>query len=209
MTRKVSAWAATSTDVTSEVRSFFRSTCSGPPSPSTSTIPAARVAVARDGEQFGGRGAHARRQREPDRRVAIRPSTGSGSGAVVAEALVVGAVVEVVAVQGLEVVEGGVDIAAPHLLRKVVEHFEAVAVGIGDVGGMTHAVVAADDELDPVGLHVAELVEPRLPVGIADGDVVHADACCGSIDQRSGGPACSGSVTCTSARSWWRDASPR
>ncbi len=35
----------------------------------------------RDREQLGRRGAHACRQREPDKRVAIRPSRGSGSGA--------------------------------------------------------------------------------------------------------------------------------
>ena len=82
--------------------------------------------------------------------MAIRSGHRLGLRLAGAEALVVGAVVEVVGVEVLEVVEGGVDVALPHLGRDVVEHLEAVAVGIGDVGGVGHPVVAADDELDAV-----------------------------------------------------------
>ena len=123
-----------------------------------------------------------------------RPGIATGSGIALAEALVVGAVLEVVGVEVLEVVQGGVDVALPHLGRHVVDHLDAVAVGVGEVRRVGHPVVAAADELDAVGLHVAELVEPRLAVRVADGEVVHADALAGPSTNRPGGGNRSGIV---------------
>ena len=138
------------------------------PSPSTSTAPPARAAATATSSSSAGDALNC---------VAVcagddPPGHRCRLGLAVAEALVVDAVVEVVGVQVLEVVQRRVDVALPDLGGDVVQHLESVPVGIGDVGGVGHPVVAADDDLDAVRLHVPELAEPRLPIGVADGDVV-------------------------------------
>src|SRR5207253_4299941 len=69
-----------------------------------------------------------------------------------------------------------VDVLLPHLARQLVEHLDAVTVGVLDVDAVGHAVVHAAQELHALLLEELDLLEPRLAVGPGDGHVVEAHA---------------------------------
>src|SRR5205814_7609464 len=62
----------------------------------------------------------------------------------------------------LGVVDGALDIVAPHLARQFVEDLDAVAVGVDDVEAVRHAVIGAALELDALRAQPGQLLQPRL-----------------------------------------------
>ena len=62
--------------------------------------------------------------------------------------------------EGARPVKGSVDVALPDLTRQLVQHLNAVAVRIGDVDAVCHAVIDAAVELHALALQEGDLLQP-------------------------------------------------
>ena len=68
-----------------------------------------------------------------------------------------------------------VEVAFPHLGRQLVEHFDAVAIGIRYIGAVGHPVVSTHLEGDAVGLQMFQLAHEGVAVWVSNGNVIDAD----------------------------------
>src|SRR5438105_14485532 len=99
------------------------------------------------------------------------PPMSGGNARRLAEARVVRAVGQRglgVGRDALGVVLGALDVVLPDLARQLVEDLDAVAVGIGDVHAVGHAVVDAQVERHAALLEERDLLQPALAIRVAD-----------------------------------------